>query len=323
LNNIITTITIINIFNRGGWMDTNQLIAFEQVVRHGSFSKAARIMDISQPTISIRIQNLEKSVGGELFHRGGSKLELSELGRTFLPFAQQALETLNKGIELAHLAKEGRGGNIAIGTLPTLAAHYFSSTLKKLHEAHPNLGIVVHTGHNQELLEMLYNGLIKICIMTYPFFNTELKILLHIKEPLMFVTHPNHPLARKTEIDIEDLRKMDEPFLLVDWSIEAKRTQMELISQKGAEFEVPPPTAYDILKNGMGLALLTKTLVSQDIIEGNLVELKVKGFPQLYRESALVQFKRETEISASVKTFIEAFSEEVKNDKNCDVKVFF
>jgi DNA-binding transcriptional LysR family regulator len=116
---------------------------------------------------------------------------------------------------------------------------------------------------------------------------------------------------------------MDEPFLLVDWSIEAKRTQMELISQKGAEFEVPPPTAYDILKNGMGLALLTKTLVSQDIIEGNLVELKVKGFPQLYRESALVQFKRETEISASVKTFIEAFSEEVKNDKNCDVKVFF
>ncbi|WNB91493.1 LysR family transcriptional regulator [Bacillus sp. NEB1478] len=300
-------------------MDTNQLIAFEQVARHGSFSKAARIMDISQPTISIRIQNLEKSVGGELFHRGGSKLELSELGRTFLPFAQQALETLNKGVELAQMAKEGRSGRIAIGTLPTLAAHYFSSTLAKLHRTHPNLGIVVHTGHNQELTEMLHNGLIKLCIMTYPFFNTELKSLLHIKEPLMFVTYSNHPLAMKKEMDLDEIKEMADPFLLVDWSMEAKRLQMELILQKGAEFEVPPQTAYDMLKNGIGVALLTETMVSQDIAEGTLVKLKVNGFPQVYRESALVHFKRETEISPSLQTFIDAFKEEVKNDKCCVV----
>ncbi|MDR7071095.1 LysR family transcriptional regulator [Fictibacillus barbaricus] len=301
-------------------MDTNQLIAFEQVVRHGSFSKAARIMDISQPTISIRIQNLERAVGGELFNRGGSRLELSELGRTFLPFAQKAVETLNKGVELAQMAKEGRGGKIVIGTLPTLAAHYFSSTLAKLHKANPNLEVIVHTGHNQEILEMLHNGLIKLGIMTYPFFNTELKSLLHIKEPLMFVSHCKHQLARKAEIDIKDIRELADPFLLVDWSMEAKRYQLELISQKRAEFEVPPPTAYDMLKNGMGAALLTETMVAQDIADGTLVKLNVNGFPQIYRESALVQFKRETDISPSLQTFIDAFKDEVKNNSCCLVK---
>jgi DNA-binding transcriptional LysR family regulator len=303
-------------------MDTNQLMAFEQVVRHGSFSKAARIMDISQPTISIRIQNLEKSVGGELFHRGGSNLELSELGRTFLPYARQALETLSKGVELAKLAKEGRSGSIAIGTLPTLAAHYFSSAIAKLHKTHPHLGIVVHTGHNQELLEMLYNGLIKLGIMTYPYFNTELKSLLIIKEPLIFVTHPNCVLAAKKEVDIEELRTMDEPYLRVDWSVETKHYQMDLIARKDSDFEVPAPTAYDMVKKGMGVALLTETMVSQDISDGNLVSVEVKGFPQLFRESALVQFKREKTISPALQSFIEAFTEEVMTDRCCEVRSF-
>lgn len=301
-------------------MDTNQLMAFEHVVRHGSFSKAARMMDISQPTISIRIKNLEEAVGGELFNRGGNKLELSELGRAFLPFAQHALETLSKGIKTAKLAKEGRGGKIAIGTLPTLATHYFSSTLATLHKTHPQLGIVVHTGHNQELLEMLYEGYVKLCIMTYPFFNTELKSLIHIKEPLTLVTHRENPLAYKKDIELQDLKEMDDPYLLVDWSVETKRTQVEVVPN-GVDFEVPPQTAYDMVKNGLGVALLTETMVAEDISSGTLVKISVKNFPQLYRESALVQLKREQGISSSLQTFITAFSEEVKKEKCCEIKV--
>jgi DNA-binding transcriptional LysR family regulator len=300
-------------------LDTNQLLAFDHVVRHGSFSKAARMMDISQPTISIRIKNLEEEVGGELFKRGGNKLELSELGRTFLPFAQQAIETINKGIEQAKLAKEGRGGKIAIGTLPTLAAHYFSSTLATLHKTHPHIGITVHTGHNQELLEMLYEGYVKLCIMTYPFFNTELKSLLHIRESLILVTHPDHPLAQKDEIKLHDLSDMADPYLLVDWSVETKRVQREMLAGSN-DFEVPPQTAYDLLKGGMGVALLTETMVSEDIKQGTLVSLSVKGFPKLYRESALVQLKKEKEISSSLRTFIKVFSDQIEKEKSCELK---
>ncbi|OOE13055.1 LysR family transcriptional regulator [Fictibacillus arsenicus] len=302
-------------------MDTNQLLAFDHVVRHGSFSKAARMMDISQPTISIRVKNLEEEVGGELFKRGGSKLELSELGRTFLPFAQQVLETIDKGIEQAKLAKEGKGGKIAIGTLPTLAAHYFSSTLATLHKTHPHIGIAVHTGHNQELLEMLYEGYVKLCIMTYPFFNSELRSLLHIREPLRLVTHPEHLLVHKGEIELSDLIKTADPFLLVDWSVETKRVQRDMIGSD-SDFEVPPQTAYDLLKSGMGVALLTETMVSHDIKQGTLVSLSVKGFPKLYRESALVQLKKEKEISPSLNTFIKVFSDEIEKEKFCELKSF-
>ncbi|WP_226536491.1 LysR family transcriptional regulator [Fictibacillus halophilus] len=312
---------IIKKINKGDYVDTNQLLAFDHVVRHGSFSKAARMMDISQPTISIRIKNLEEEVGGELFKRGGNKLELSELGRTFLPFAQQAIGTINKGMEQAKLAKEGRGGKIAIGTLPTLADHYFSSTLATLYKTHPHIGIVVHTGHNQELLEMLYEGYVKLCVMTYPFFNTELRSLLHIREPLLLVTHPDHPLAQKDEIELNDIDDRANPYLLVDWSVDAKRVQREMLTGRN-DFEVPPQTAYDLLKSGMGVALLTETMVAKDIDQGTLVSLSVKAFPKLYRESALVQLKKEKEISSSLRTFINVFSDQIESEKSCELKSF-
>lgn len=300
-------------------MDTNQLQAFDQVVRHGSFSKAARMMDISQPAISIRIKNLEEEVGGELFKRGGNKLELSVLGRTFLPFAQQALATLHKGMEQSRLAKEGKGGTIAIGTLPTLATHYFSSTLTTLHRKYPDLGIIIHTGHNQELLEMLYEGYVKLCLMTYPFFNSELRSLLHIKEPLIFVAHCEHPLAQKGSLVLEEL-KCAEPYLLVDWSLETKRVQKELIPFHN--LEVPPQTALDMIKNGVGVSLLTETMVTSEIDSGELIRLPVKDFPMLYRESALVQLKRNTEISLSQQTFIQTLSETIQKDHHsCKMKV--
>ncbi len=55
-------------------MDLEQLQAFERIVREGSFSRAARSLDIAQPTISARIQALEVEVGGALFLRGGRKI---------------------------------------------------------------------------------------------------------------------------------------------------------------------------------------------------------------------------------------------------------
>lgn len=61
-------------------MDTDQLLAFERIVREGSFSRAARALNIAQPSISARIQALEQEVGGPLFLRSGRKITLSSLG---------------------------------------------------------------------------------------------------------------------------------------------------------------------------------------------------------------------------------------------------
>jgi DNA-binding transcriptional LysR family regulator len=75
-------------------MDIDQLRAFERIVREGSFSRAARALDITQPTISARIAALERTLGGRLFSRGGRNLTLTERVEQFLPYARRVLEVL-------------------------------------------------------------------------------------------------------------------------------------------------------------------------------------------------------------------------------------
>ncbi len=292
-------------------MDTNQLHAFDQVVRHGSFSKAARILDLSQPTITIRIQTLEREVGGKLFIRKGQQLELTELGRSFLPYARQALTVLSSGIETAQLTMEGKKGQLTIGTLPSLATGFFTSTIEQMRETHPNVGITIHTGHNQEIVEMLYDGLIKLGFMTSPFYNTDLVTLLHIKEPLIAVTYPTHPLLKVKDITVNDVMENANPFIHVDWSTEIKQWQARFKSKFHTEFEVPPQTAHDLVLRGVGIALLTETFVARDLSVGNVVKVPVNNMPSLYRESVLVCLSRDKSIPSAYEEFLQIFRKQV------------
>src|SRR5258708_20907288 len=88
-------------------LDLEQLITFERIVREGSFSAAAWALDIPQPTVSARIKALEQTLGGQLFHRQGRKVTLTDLGQTFLPYAQRTIARLGEGVELAHQAEHG------------------------------------------------------------------------------------------------------------------------------------------------------------------------------------------------------------------------
>src|SRR5258708_9194554 len=85
-------------------MELDQLIAFERVVREGSFSRAAIGLGIGQPAVSSRIQGLEEAVGGTLFSRG-RRIRLTTLGESFLPYARRVLEVLREGVQVARLAQ--------------------------------------------------------------------------------------------------------------------------------------------------------------------------------------------------------------------------
>lgn len=126
-------------------MDIEQLIAFERVVREGSFSGAAWSLGIAQPTVSARIQGLEKEVGGALFKRG-RKVVLTELGDTFLPYVRQTLTTLQTGLEAARLSHQGDRGRLSLGILRSLTGGFLSPALAKFHQQYPDVECYIREG---------------------------------------------------------------------------------------------------------------------------------------------------------------------------------
>jgi DNA-binding transcriptional LysR family regulator len=287
-------------------VEINQLIAFELVSRLGSFSKASRYLDVSQPTISLRIKELEKDVGGYLFVRAGKQMELTDLGKGFLPYARQALDVLHKGKERALSIKEGNRGEITIGTIPTFTTGHFTSVVRDMYDRFPTIDVTIHTGHNQQIIEMLYDGFIKLGLITSPFFNKDLKKLHTIKESLVFVAHRDHKLSgmKGGSYPVEEVFAASEPYIMTDWSEESKHWQRSNMSFGRDSLELPPATAFEFVRNGQGTALLTESMVSDLIDGGILVKLDPVNMPELYREIALVSLNREHSLPPAAQHFL-------------------
>ncbi len=176
-------------------MDIEQLRTFERIVREGSFSRAARSLDIAQPSISARIQALEHEVGGPLFVRGGRTLALTELGESFLPYCRRALAVLAEGIEAARLTEHGERGRVTLGTVQSLSRGFVASAVARFHAAHPQVELFIRTGHSDQVVEMLDDGAVKLGLIIWPFFGADLMPLLRFSEPLVLVVAAEHPLA--------------------------------------------------------------------------------------------------------------------------------
>lgn len=290
-------------------MDIEQLQAFDRIVRDGSFSRAARALNIAQPTISARIQGLEQVVGGPLFVRGGRSIVLTELGESFLPYARRALAVLTEGIEAAQGMQTGMRGRVTVGTIQSLAGGFLASSIQRFHNAYPQVEFFVRTGHSDQVVEMLYDGLVKLGLISWPFFNLDLKLLQHFREPLVFVVGAGHPLASKRSIKLDDVQRVKGHLLKVRWGYTTSEFESFLENQASPMIDLPIDTVRYMLLRGIGGAFLVKALVADDLAAGHLVEVIVEDFPTIYRESALVCLQKVT-MSTALHNFVEVLREE-------------
>jgi DNA-binding transcriptional LysR family regulator len=204
-------------------MDVEQLQAFDHIVRDGSFSRAARALNIAQPTISARIQGLEQAVGGPLFVRGGRTIMLTELGESFLPYARRALAVLLEGIEAAQATQAGKRGRVTVGTIQSLAGGFLASSILRFHDMYPKVEFFVRVGHSEQVVEMLYDGIVKLGLISWPFFNPDLKLLQRYREPLVFIVGAGHPLAAKESVTLDEVRNVRGHLLRIKWGYSCEK----------------------------------------------------------------------------------------------------
>lgn len=284
-------------------MDIPQLEAFERIVREGSFSRAAQELEISQPTISARIRTLEEEIGGPLFVRGGRTLTLTVRGESFLPYARRALSVLREGQEAAREAEQGQRGRVTIAAIESLGG-VLARVVTRFHTLYPQVEIFVRAQHTDQIVQLVQDGVVKLGLMTWPYagFGVELVPLVRVREPLLLVATPRHPLLRRPALTLAEAVAEGSPFLQVRWGPPTRRLFEQVATLNGPQVEVPIDTAHRMVLQGVGVAYLTKTLVADDLAAGRLVTLTVADQPPLHREIALVHLPR-AELSIAVQRF--------------------
>jgi DNA-binding transcriptional LysR family regulator len=271
-------------------VDIEQLRAFERIVREGSFSRAARSMDLTQPTISARISGLERTVGGPLFVRSGRRLTLTPRGEQFLPYVRRALAVLAEGVEVAAEADSGERGRVTLGVVQSLSLGFLTDAVGRFCARRPRAELFIRAAQSNQVVEMLNDGLVRLGLMAWPFYGADMAPLLRFREELTVVV----PAGRGPQeaAALADLARTQGPFWLVQWTPSITALLTRLVADAGQVVEAPAGTLRELLLRGQGVGVLTRTLVAEDLAAGRLVEVAVTDLPRLYRESALVQLAR-------------------------------
>jgi DNA-binding transcriptional LysR family regulator len=273
-------------------MDTAQLIAFDRIVRERSFSRAARALGIAQPTISGRVQALERAVGGPLFERAGRGVVLTDLGTSFLPYARRALDLLDAGVEAARQSRAGERGRVAIGVLESLSGSFLGPALAAFHAAHPLVEVLVRAGRQDQLAELLLDGVVSVALLVWPCPDslvTDLEVLVELRERAILVAAPTHPLARLDGPDQATVADLARPFLLMRWWLALPTPLARLSELARPALDVPMGTGWQMVMAGAGAGFFPWMQVAAPLADRSLREITVVDMPPLVRDSALVR----------------------------------
>ena len=290
-------------------MDLQQLIAFDQIVRQGSYGKAAGELGIAQPTLSARIQALERDAGGKLFVRHGRGVALSDRGEAFLPYARRAIEIVREGVEMGERAEQGGAGRVTLAILESLSGFFLGPVIARYRAEHPDVAVAVRAGNHEALLPLLRDGIATLGLVVWPANEPRdlpLRQLLTLRESVVWVAAPRHPLARRSSITTTDLLKNARPFLWMRWWLAAPPRLIQLQERATDTVTVPFATAREMVLAGSGAGFFPWMQVADLIEEGRLKQLHVSDMPALQRTSALVQVDRGAPLSAAGQALVDA-----------------
>jgi DNA-binding transcriptional LysR family regulator len=295
-------------------MDFDQLVAFERIAREGSFSRAALAIGIGQPAASARIHALEAALGGALFTRG-RRIGLTPLGEGFLPVARRLLETLEEGVQAARLSQRGHRGRISLGALGSLAGGLVGPALAGLIRDRPEIECSLKAADHEALVELLLDGIIELALVAWPCSEAlaaNLVPLLVLHERVVLVAHPRHAIAADGSVSPGELARRARPLLRLRWW-QAHEPEITRLAQLSGTFvEVPMEIGRQLVRSGVGAGFFTRTFIAEDMARGDVKEVRVRSFPPLFRDSALVRKKRSTPLSPAAGYLVELIREQAR-----------
>ena len=295
-------------------MDRNQLIAFDRIVRDGSFSRAALALDISQAAISGRIRALETQVGAPLFIRGGRRVLLTGAGETFLPYARRALAILDEGIESARQEHTGQYGRVTLGAIDSVVDGLLVPVVARYRESHPQTILSVRTGHTPQIIQELSDGMVKLGQVTWGYLRgtVEYDVLARLREPLVAVAAPKHPLASRSSLTIDDLVREGNPYQETAWGTQQDARIVGSAQRTWAGHELPHGLIRKLLLRNIGAGFLPVSVVADDLQSGALVQLALSDTEGLAREVALICHDSAAALPPAAQDFVQAVRDEAR-----------
>lgn len=274
-------------------MDIRQLQMFLAVAEESSFTRAGERLHVSQSAISRQIGLLEKELGGPLFNRDGRRVSLTHPGELLLETAynvSRQLEDVAGQISDVHGLLRGR---LHLAGGMTVCMYILPRLLKAYRGLHRQVDLRVSTGTFEAILKKLRSHEVDLALLTLPVVAKDLEILPVLKEELVVVTAPSHPLARKGTVDAQELGKY--PLVLYESGSNTREAVERFLREERVAADVAMETEnVEIIKamvaSGTGITVISHAAIARELKQKRLAFARISG-RKLYRETGWVYRK--------------------------------
>lgn len=249
-------------------MELVNLAAFVAVAEHGGFSAACDSLHLTQPAISKRIAQLEAAVDARLFDRVGRQTVLTEAGVLLLPRARQLLADADAAKQALHALGHGVSGPLRMASSHHIGLHRLPPLLRRFTALYPDVTLDIRFLDSEQAWQEVLQGKIELALTTLGQAAHPLSTTPIWEDKLCFVAAPEHPLAQRKRLSLEDLAR--HPAVLPDLDTFTHRIVADAFVRHGLQLRLRMTTHYlETLKmlSAVGLAwsVLPHTMVDQQL----------------------------------------------------------
>jgi DNA-binding transcriptional LysR family regulator len=291
-------------------MDLRQLQILQAIAETGSFTACGRKLHVSQSAISRQILLLEEELGEPLFLRIGRQVRMTAAAESLVQLGQRVFQDVNDTVgRITDRTGELRGTLRLSGGM-TVCLYVFPPLLKHLRRVHPHLDMRLTVALAGRSVEEIRAGRVDAGLLTLPVDESDLVTVPALREELLLMTTPKHPLARRRIVTAQDLA--EQPFVL----FEAGSATRRVIDRFFASQNIEPIVVMDtenveiikaMVRTGLGISIVPYQAIAREVRAGQLFCTRIEGH-ELFRETGWV-YARANRTPRMIGELLKAFEE--------------
>ena len=299
-------------------IDFDGIQAFVVTAELGGFNKAAEQLHITQTALTRRVQKLEAYLGLKLLDRTTRRVELTAVGRDFLPQARAIVNEMTLSVGRLKDMSQHAKGNFTLACVPSMAAHMLPQLIRQYADVCPTNRIRLLDATSYEVRQAVLHYQAEIGIAVNGEKHPDLVETTLFEDPLVFICRDTHPLQSKTNVSWADMREVN---LIVVSNFTATRIFMDYQLAKhdirlNGNYEVQHhATAINLVAAGVGCAILPSSTIEEGD-RPNLRKIALTG-PVVKRKVVLLR-RKNASLSPAAQAFLEvirkaySFNQEAK-----------
>jgi DNA-binding transcriptional LysR family regulator len=270
-----------------------------EVIRRGSFSRAAEDLHLSQPAVSLHIRQLEDRVGHALVERVGKRACATRAGEILLAHAERAFAELDAAQQALQALDGTVGGKVRLGTGATASIHLLPPVLRRLRARYPAVELVIVTGNSREMAAAVAASQLDLAVVTLPVSGRALAVEPLRVDPLVAIAPATAPWRRRAPLTAGELAR--HPLILYERGGTIRQVIEEWFRRAGAVPNVAmelgnAEAIKKLVEAGLGLSLSSSIAVAAEVKAGALAAIALR--PPLARRLGVVRRRDKPESPA-------------------------